>query len=278
MSLNCSAHLQVEDHRNAVEVFQVRFLSFAALVAIAVPFSAAPGLSQARRPAFKVIALAEENSIHRPFVDAAKIWLEKEAAADNFSIDYISNTEKIDEGFPSHYQLFLQLDYPPYMWTAKAAVVFQNYIEQGKGGWIGFHHAGLLGEFDNYPMWRWFSDFLGGIRYKNYIATFVTAKVKVEDSGHPVMRGLPPTFVIEREEWYTWDQSPRPNVHVLASVDESSYTPDSSLKMGDHPVVWTNEHVKAKNVYIFMGHRGEHFQNKSFTTLFHNAILWAVHP
>ena len=257
--------------------FQVRLLPLAVLFAMAATFSAGSACSQTRQPAFHVLALAEENSIHRPFVDAAKIWLAQEAAADNFSIDYIHNTDKIDEVFLSHYQLFLQLDYPPYMWTATAALAFQRYIEQGKGGWIGFHHAGLLGEFDNYPMWRWFSDFLGGIRYQNYIATFVTAKVKVEDGAHPVMRGLPATFTIDREEWYTWDKSPRPNVHVLASVDESTYTPDSPLKMGDHPVVWTNEHVKARNVYIFMGHRGEHFQNKAFTTLFHNSILWAAH-
>jgi uncharacterized protein len=256
--------------------FQVSFLRLPILLALAAAL-AASALPQAGRPTFNVIALAEENSIHRPFVDAAKIWLEKESAADNFSIDYIHNTEKIDESFLSHYQVFLQLDYPPYMWTPTAAQAFTNYIEQGKGGWIGFHHAGLLGEFDGYPMWQWFSDFLGGIRYKNYIATFVTAEVKVEDPAHPVMGGLPPKFKIEREEWYTWDKSPRPNVHVLASVDESTYTPDSQLKMGDHPVIWTNEHVKARNVYIFMGHRGEHFQNQSFTGLFHNAILWAAH-
>jgi hypothetical protein len=24
---------------------------------------------------------------------------------------------------------------------------FEDYITQGKGGWIGFHHAGLLGDF-----------------------------------------------------------------------------------------------------------------------------------
>jgi hypothetical protein len=65
-------------------------------------------------------------------------------------------------------------------------------------------------------------------------------------------------------------------VHVLASVDENSYTPDSAIKMGDHPVVWTNEHVKARSVYIFMGHRAEHFQNEAFTRLFHNSILWAA--
>ena len=67
------------------------------------------------------------------------------------------------------------------------------------------------------------------------------------------------------------------HIFVLATVDESTYKPDSELKMGgDHPVIWSNENVKARNVYIFMGHRAEHFQNPVFTQLFHNAILWAA--
>jgi uncharacterized protein len=90
------------------------------------------------------------------------------------------------------------------------------------------------------------------------------------------MRGITSPFVIKDEEWYTYDTSPRPNVHVLASVDEKTYTPTTVLKMGDHPVIWTNEHVKARNIYIFMGHRPEHFDNKSFTQIFTNAIFWAA--
>src|SRR6266436_4044692 len=117
-------------------------------------------LAQGQQPKFRVIALAEENSIHRPFVDAARAWLEKEAIAGNFSIDYIHDTEKIDDAFLSRYQLFIQLDYPPYAWTPTAASAFQKCIEEGKEGWIGFHHATLLGEFDGYPMWKWFSDFM----------------------------------------------------------------------------------------------------------------------
>jgi type 1 glutamine amidotransferase len=45
--------------------------------------------------------------------------------------------------------------------------------------------------------------------------------------------------------------------------------------MGDHPVVWTNENVAARNLYIFMGHGPELFDNVSFTTLFRNALLWS---
>jgi type 1 glutamine amidotransferase len=65
-------------------------------------------------------------------------------------------------------------------------------------------------------------------------------------------------------------------VHVLASVDENTYVPTTTVKMGDHPVVWSNEHVKARNIYIFMGHHPELFQNTAFITLFHNSILWAA--
>ena len=245
-------------------------------LAVALFVSTAGAHPQTAKPRFKVIAIAEAGGIHKPFVDAAQLWLHKLAADQNFTVDYIQNTEAIDDEFLSHYQLFLQLDYPPYRWTPKAQAAFIKYIEEGRGGWIGFHHAALLGEFDGYPMWPWFSDFLGGIRFMDYIAAFATAQVIVEDKNHPIMRGLPETFVIENEEWYVWDKSPRANVHVLARVDESTYTPETPKKMGNHPVLWSNEHVKARNVYIFMGHHPELFQNPSFTTLFRNSIFWAA--
>ncbi|WP_263367809.1 ThuA domain-containing protein [Edaphobacter bradus] len=227
-------------------------------------------------PKFRVLAIAEAGGIHRPFVDAAMAWLAKEAKEDKLSIDYIENTDKIDDAFLAQYQLFIQLNYPPYGWKPTAVAAFQRYIDEGKGGWIGFHHATLLGEFDGYPIWPWFQDFMGGIRFKSYIATFVSGKVNVEDKAHPAMKGLPPSFEIKDEEFYTYDKSPRPNVHVLASVDENTYTPDSKIKMGDHAVIWTNQSKKARNIYIFMGHRPEHFQNPAFTQLFRNSILWAA--
>lgn len=227
-------------------------------------------------PKFRVIAIAEAGGIHRPFVDAAKIWLKQEAEAGNFTVDYIEDTDKINDAFLAQYRLFIQLNYPPYGWKPAASAAFVRYIEQGQGGWIGFHHATLLGEFDGYPIWPWFHRFMGGVRFKDYIATFVSGTVKVEDSAHPAMQGLPHTFSVSDEEWYTYDLSPRENVRVLASVDESTYTPATDKKMGDHPVVWTNEHFKARNIYIFMGHRPEHFQNKNFTRLFHNSIRWAA--
>ncbi len=228
------------------------------------------------KPRFHVLALYENGGHHIEYSKAAKIWLNKLAADSGFTIDYITDTKTINDSTLAQYQLFLQLDFVPYGWTATAQQAFTQYIERGKGGWVGFHHASLLGEFDGYPMWPWFHQFIGGIRFKNYIASFAQADVQVEDKQHPVMRGVPPVFPINKDEWYTYDTTPRPNVHVIACVDEKSYKPSSNIVMGDHPVIWTNEHVAARNIYIFMGHSPDLFDNAAYTTIFRNAIFWAV--
>lgn len=227
-------------------------------------------------PKFRILVIAETGGHHILFTKRAKPWLDKLAADSGFAIDYIQNAKPITENYLNQYQLFIQLDYPPYGWGDTAETAFKKYIEQGKGGWIGFHHASLLGEFDGFGMWQWFSDFMGSIRWKNYIPDFASGKVNVEDQSHPCMKGVPSSFIIEKEEWYTYDKSPRNNVHVIASVDESTYIPGRTIKMGDHPVIWTNDKIAARNIYIFMGHSPDLFDNAAYTALFRNAIFWAA--
>jgi type 1 glutamine amidotransferase len=238
--------------------------------------AALPAGAQTDTNRFRALVLAERGGQHEAFVAAALPWLKGIASQDHFSLDVFENPDQFTKPFLAKYQVFIQLNYPPYRWSQEAKAAFEDYIEQGKGGWVGFHHATLLGEFDGYPMWPWFSDFMGGIRFKNYIARRVSGTVVIEDSAHPCLKGLPPTFVIDEEEWYTYDRNPRPQVHVLAHVDESSYQPASDIKMGDHPVIWTNDKMKARNIYILMGHHPSLFGNEAYKTLVHNSILWAA--
>jgi len=209
-------------------------------------------------------------------VVAALDWLKVAAAKEKFVYDVFENPNQVTKQFLTNYQVFCQLNYPPYRWNDEAKAAFVDYIEQGRGGWVGLHHATLLGEFDGYPMWSWFSDFMGGIRFKNYVAKRASGKVVVEAKDHPCFQGLPASFVIEEEEWYTFNKNPRPNVRVLASVDESTYAPPTDIKMGDHPVVWTNEKKKARNVYLLMGHHPTLLKNENYTTLLCNSIEWAA--
>jgi type 1 glutamine amidotransferase len=247
--------------------------NFTILMRDAILWAASP---VATTPEFKALVLTERGGQHEDFVVSALEWLYRYAAEKNFEITVINHASEIDENLLSKYKVIIQLNYPPYNWGDKAMAAFVKYIEEGRGGWVGFHHASLLGEFDGFPMWNWFSDFMGGIRFKNYIAATASATVNIEDKSHPVMKGVVPPIIIPDDEWYTFDKNPRPKVHVLATVDESSYKPDSDIKMGDHPVIWTNEKMKARNVYFLMGHSPSLLKSAGFKTMFGNAIIWAA--
>jgi len=233
-------------------------------------------MSWAKGPKFKALVLTERGGLHEGFVVAALDWLNTFSTENNFEYKVINHASEINARMLSEYKVFIQLNYPPYTWSKEAENAFIKCIEKGTIGWVGFHHASLLGEFDGYKMWNWFSDFMGGIRFKNYVAATASATVNVEDNTHPVMKGVNPSFLISGDEWYTFDKNPRQNVHVLASVDESTYEPASDIKMGDHPAIWTNEKVKARNVYFLMGHSGTLFNSSDFKKMFANALLWAA--
>ncbi len=225
-----------------------------------------------------VVILSENAGQHKPFVDAAIKWLIDESALWNMQIQIFTNANYLaDKNLIDSTDLIIQLDFPPYTWNEQAKANFIEYINEGHGAWIGFHHATLLGDFDGWPMWNWFSDFMGGITFKNYIAPLADGTINIEAPAHPVMDGVAPSFVLADDEWYTYDRSPRPNVDVIASVDESTYSPASDVKMGDHPVVWSNPAVKAKNVYFQMGHSPRLFDSPDFCRMFRNALEWALY-
>ncbi len=234
------------------------------------------GKTAIRTPAFHVLVLTERGGIHEGFVVAALDWLKGFSMEQHFEYTVINSADSLSETFLSHFQVFLQLNFPPYRWSDLSKASFVKYMEEGKIGWVGFHHASLLGEFDGYPMWNWFSHFMGDIRWKNYIAARASGTVHIEDRNHPVMKGIPETFTLPDDEWYTYDKDPRPNVQVIANVDESSYMPPSDIKMGDHPVIWSNGKIRARNIYFQMGHHANLFYSAEFRRMFGNAILWAA--
>lgn len=252
-----------------------------ATLAVALPLTTLPLTTQSPAPASapqtprRLIVLAEPGqTLHQPFVDAAMAWLNAQAKTEGFTIDYIRTTDPIDDGFLAAHDAFVQLNYPPYRWTPVAEAAFKKAMEQGTLGWVGFHHASLLGKFDGFEMSPFFHDFMGRIVFKGYIRDFATGTVHVEDPKHPVFAEMPPTFPIEHDEWYTYDRSPRPDVHVLANVDETSYAPPRTIRMGDHPVIWTNPRYKARNVYFQFGHQAALVDSPHFQQLFLNAIRW----
>jgi cytochrome c len=82
-------------------------------------------------------------------------------------------------------------------------------------------------------------------------AAIQQATVLALDRAHPTTRGLPERWV-RTDEWFNFQANPRGNVHVLATVDEGTY---SGGTMGDdHPIAWCQDFDGGRSFYTGLGH------------------------
>ena len=83
------------------------------------------------------------------------------------------------------------------------------------------------------------------------------------------------------DEWYAFKENPRPNVNVLARLDESSVKKgrkdeNDKWRMGDHPLIWWTEKDEMRSFYTVFGHTHEAFQDELVIEHITNAINWAA--
>lgn len=155
---------------------------------------------------------------------------------------------------------------------------FQDYIERG-GAFIGVH--GSAG--DPVYFWDWYVDRLIGARFLAHPMNpqYQDARVVLDDAAHPIARGLPREWTMN-EEWYSFRSNPRKvGAHVIATLDETTYKPEGrglDLRMGDHPIVWTNCIGKGRMFYSAIGHRPEMYSRPEYRTMLTNAIGWVAQP
>lgn len=157
----------------------------------------------------------------------------------------------------------------------------REWIEAG-GGWVGVHGAGGDGAY----AWRWYVEDLLGAQFIGHPMgpQFQDARLVVEDRGHPATAQLPESFV-HNEEWYSFDRSVRAKGYrVLATVDESTYSPrlkflgaDRDLRMGgDHPVIWSHCAGKGRVFYSALGHQAKSYALPEMEHLLEGAIAWSA--
>src|SRR5579859_8060814 len=223
---------------------------------------------------FRVLVVASRARDHQKMIAAARPFFEKMAAEESFQLDFTDDTSQINPINLARYQVFVMLHLAPFDMSYAQQDALRQFVEEGKG-WVGIHAAGLTGRqfHPNDRYWQWFEDLMGNVLYSPHPA-YQHATLVVEDRAHPVMRHLPARLDIP-DEWYEWDKSVRgnPHVHVLASVNESTY--HQNKPMGDHPVIWTNDNYR-RMIYISPGHDPELLRDPAYAGLLRDAIRWAA--
>lgn len=152
----------------------------------------------------------------------------------------------------------------------------QDYLGRG-GGFVGMH--GSAG--DPVYFWDWYADTLIGARFKGHPSKpqFQEARIAV-NKAHPLATALPAEWRMT-DEWYSFRTNPRTaGADVLLTLDESTYQPDGmmnqDLRMGDHPLAWTNCVGKGRMFYSAIGHVPETYSQPQHVALLESAIGWAA--
>ncbi|MFI2436095.1 ThuA domain-containing protein [Streptomyces sp. NPDC018693] len=142
---------------------------------------------------------------------------------------------------------------------------FEDYIHRG-GAYVGVHAAADT-EYD----WAFYGG-LAGAYFASHPA-IQPAVVNVEDHAHPATSHLPGAW--ERtDEWYNYRSNPRERAHVLASLDESSYT--GGTMGGDHPIAWCQTYQGGRAFYTGGGHTKESFADPLFRRHLLGGIRYAI--
>jgi uncharacterized protein len=153
----------------------------------------------------------------------------------------------------------------------------KSFVEKG-GGFVAIHGAGG----DTSYFWEYYADALIGARFKGHpmAPQFQDGRVVVDDKTHPIAKALPNEWNMT-EEWYSFSNNPRKTgARVILTLDEASYNTDLSkeqeLRMGDHPLAWTNCVGKGRAFYSSIGHRKESYTQPQHLSLLESAIDWAA--
>jgi type 1 glutamine amidotransferase len=130
---------------------------------------------------------------------------------------------------------------------------FESYVNSG-GGFVGVHAAADT-EYD----WPFYGQVVGA--YFSSHPNIQQVDVKVEDRAHAATAHLGPVWT-RTDELYNYRANPRPNVKVLATLDESGY---SGGTMGaDHPISWCRAVSSGRSFYTGLGHTIESYADPAF--------------
>jgi cytochrome c len=144
---------------------------------------------------------------------------------------------------------------------------FERYIRRGRG-FAGVHSAA-----DTEYGWGWYGGLIGA-HFKSH-PQVQRATVRVVDRRNPSTAGLPRTWM-RTDEWYNFARNPRPSVHVLATVDETSYSPGPGAMGADHPIAWWHSYKGGRAWYTAGGHAAAAYAEPLFRRHLLGGIRYAA--
>ncbi|MGA5179328.1 lectin [Streptomyces pseudogriseolus] len=227
----------------------------------ATPRAAAP----AADPAYRILVFSRTAGFRHSSIDEGVTALRDLGAANNFTVDATEDPAAFTTANLARYRAVVFLSTTGDVLGSAQESALEQYMRSG-GGYVGVHAAADT-EYD----WPFYAG-LAGALFQSHPA-IQPATVEVEDRAHDATAHLGATWQ-RTDEWYNYRTNPRTTAHVLASLDESSYSGGSMS--GDHPIAWCKDYAGGRAFYTGGGHTEESYADPAFRRHLLGGIRWAA--
>ncbi|WP_433365376.1 ThuA domain-containing protein [Streptosporangium sp. CA-115845] len=221
--------------------------------------------AMAADPAYKVLVFSKTAGFRHDAIPAGITALRGLAAENGFTVDATEDAAAFSTANLAGYRAVVFLLTTGDVLNAAQQTAFESYVAGG-GGYVGVHSAADT-EYD----WAFYGGLVGA--YFSSHPAIQQATVRVEDRTHPSTAHLPATWV-RTDELYNYRTNPRSAAHVLATLDESTYSGGS---MGaDHPIAWCRPYQGGRAWYTGLGHTIESYTEPNFRAHLYGGLRYAA--
>ena len=242
-----------------------RLAAGAALLLCALTAPAPQAQAQPTEETDRVLVFSATAGFRHDSIPDGVAALEQLGAAHGFTVDATEDATAFTPDTLAGYDAVVFLSTTGDVLDEEQQAAFEDYIAAG-GGYVGVHAAADT-EYD----WPFYGGLVGA--YFDSHPEIQPATVLVEDRAHPATAHLDATWD-RTDEWYNYRTNPRAQAHVLATLDESSYS--GGTMDGDHPIAWCQEYGGGRAFYTGGGHTSESFADEAFLAHLLGGIRWAT--
>ncbi|TVT42536.1 ThuA domain-containing protein [Hymenobacter setariae] len=203
-----------------------------------------------QRPA--VLVFYKTKGFHHASIPAGLAAFQQLGRAHNFRVDTTLQATRFVADTLRRYAAVVFLNTTGDVLDSTQQVAFERYIGQGHG-FMGVHAAS-----DTEYNWPWYGKLVGAY-FKSH-PQVQPATVLVTDTNHPATRFLPARWQ-RTDEWYNF-RDIAPDLRVLATVDETSYT--GGINGKQHPFAWYHTYGGGRAFYTAGGHLPENYADSLF--------------
>jgi type 1 glutamine amidotransferase len=241
----------------------VRYFVFALILIMA--FVGCSTGSPSSSAQFKVLVFSKTAGFRHDSIPDGIAMIQQLGTNNQFTVDTSEDATVFNDANLANYKAVIFLNTTGDIFTSDQKDAFQRYI-QASGGFVGIHSAS-----DTEHSWPWYGGLVGAFFLSH--PAIQPATIKIEDTSNPSTSFLGPVW--ERtDEWYNFATNPRGTAHVLATLDESTYT--GGTMGADHPICWCQMYSGGRSWYTESGHTKETYADPLYQQHVLNGIQYAA--